>query len=220
MRCLLYLILSALVVLMFSCKREAKISVADRLNPEKMPTMTTKNVATFISDSGIVQYKIVSPIWFVYDRRDTSFWRFPEGLYLKKYDPSFRVISTVAADSAVYFKKEKIWRLDGNVELTKVPKDLFLTSQLFWDERRGQLYSDSFIHIETATHVLEGYGFVSNDRLTKYRIINPTGIFPAERGPGNPAQSPLGAETSVATDASQASVKSNSVSTSFVPKPE
>ena len=37
------------------------------------------------------------------------------------------------------------------------------------------------IHIETTTHVLEGHGFISNDKLTGYRIIRPTGIFPVDR---------------------------------------
>ena len=164
-----------------ACREEKKVDVASRLNPERMPTMSTENVSTLISDSGITQYKIVSPLWLVYDNADTPYWSFPKGLYLRKYDPLFRVIATVAADSARYFKNMRLWRLDGNVELTKAPKDLFLTQQLFWDERRQEIYSDSFIHIETTTHVLEGHGFISNDKLTGYRIIRPTGIFPVDR---------------------------------------
>lgn len=189
MRSLTALITGILMIaLLFpGCREEKKIDVASKLNAKAMPTMSTRNVATLISDSGITQYKIVSPLWLVYDNVDTPYWRFPEGLYLRKYDPMFRVIASVAADSAVYFRNQRVWRLDGHVELTKLPKDLFLTQQLFWDERREQLYSDSFIHIETATHVLEGHGFVSNQNLTQYRIIRPTGIFPvnsSELGPG------------------------------------
>lgn len=163
------------------CREEKKVDVAAKLNPKRMATMTTKNVSTLISDSGVIQYKIVSPLWTVYDEADTPYWNFPQGLYLQKYDPYFHVIATVAADSAKFFKNQKTWRLDGHVEMTKAPKDLFLTEQLFWDQRRGKLYSDSFIHIETTTHVLEGYGFESDDRLTSYRIIKPQGIFPVNR---------------------------------------
>lgn len=164
-----------------ACHNEKKVDVASRLNPATMATMTTKNVSTLISDSGVIQYKIVAPLWTVFDETDTPYWSFPKGLYLQKYDPYFHVIATVAADSARFFSQQKIWRLDGHVEMTKAPKDLFLTEQLFWDQRKGKLYSDSFIHIETATHVLEGTGFESDDRLTSYRIINPQGIFPVNR---------------------------------------
>lgn len=164
-----------------SCTEETKIDVSKEINPVKMPTMVTRNINTLISDSGITQYKIVAPVWYVYDEIDTPCWVFPEGLYLQKFDNSFKVIATVAADSARFLRLQKLWELFGNVEMTKAPKDLFLTPRVFWDQRRQRLYSDTFIHIENATHVLEGTGFESNERLTEYRILHPTGIFPVNR---------------------------------------
>lgn len=166
------------LILLSACREGKKVDVAAGLNPAKMPTMTTKNVATFISDSGVIQYKIVAPLWLVYDQRDTPYWSFPKGLYLQKFDRNYKQIAFIAADSARYFSDMRLWRLDGNVELHRQPKDLFLTQQLFWDERDHKIYSDSFIHIETPTQMLEGYGFVSNDRVTNYRILKPKGMFP------------------------------------------
>ncbi len=182
------------------CREEHKLDVASRINPRKMATMTTRNISTLISDSGIVQYKIVAPLWQVWEEADTPYWSFPDGIYLQKYDPYFQVIATVAADSAKFFKNLKLWRLDGRVELTQVPQGLFQTEQLFWDQRRGVLYSDSFIHIETQTHVLEGMGFESDEQLRSYRVIDPQGIFPLNsdkvvsggggEAPGSPQAAP------------------------------
>lgn len=170
-----------LLILSVACREEKKVDVAAGLNPAKMATMTTKNISTLISDSGVIQYKIVAPLWQVFDEVDTPYWFFPKGLFLQKYDPYFQVIATVAADSARYFKNQRLWRLEGHVEMTKMPKDLFLSERVFWDQRQGRIYSDAFIHIENATHVLEGTGFVSNENLTQYRILNPEGIFPVNR---------------------------------------
>lgn len=170
-----------LAVVAGSCTRETKIDTASKLNLQKMASMVTHNVNTLISDSGVTQYKIVAPVWYVYDEVDTPYWSFPEGLYLQKFDPKFNVIATVAADSAKFYKVQKLWRLDGNVEMTKAPSDLFLSPRVFWDQRHQRLYSDTFIHIENSTHVLEGTGFESNERLTEYRILHPTGIFPVDR---------------------------------------
>lgn len=164
-----------------SCTEESKIDISRHLNPAKMPSMVTHNVNTLISDSGVTQYKIVAPVWYVYDEVDTPYWSFPKGLYLQKFDPKFKVVATVAADSARFFRVQKLWRLDGNVEMTKAPRDLFLSPRIFWDQRKQRLYSDTFIHIENSTHVIEGTGFESNERLTKYRILKPTGIFPVNR---------------------------------------
>ena len=178
-RSLVYVFMMLLI--MAACREERKLDVAASLNPKKMATMTTKNISTLIPDSGVIQYKIVAPIWQVFEEADTPYWFFPEGLYLQKYDPYFHVVATVAADSARYYKDQRLWKLQGNVEMTKVPKDLFLSERLFWDERKHIIYSDTFMHIENATHVLEGTGFVSNEKLTQYRILNPEGIFPVNK---------------------------------------
>lgn len=164
-----------------ACKEEDKVTTASSIKPDRMPTMTTRNVSTLISDSGITQYKIVAPLWKVYEEVDTPHWVFPQGLYLQKYDPAFRVIASVAADSATYLSEARLWRLDGHVEIRKIPGDIFLSERFFWDTKRHIMYSDTFIHIETKTHVLEGTGFESNEHLTDYRIVKPQGIFPVDR---------------------------------------
>lgn len=176
------------VAFLSGCRKEKKLDVASSLRPDRMPTMLTTDVATLISDSGVTQYKIVTPVWYVYDNVDTPFWNFPKGLYLKKFDRKFNVVATIAADSARYFTNDKLWRLEGNVEMKKAPRDIFLSQRLFWDQRRGKIYSDTFIHIENATHTLEGTGFVSNDRLTVYRILAPTGIFPVDQSDLGPSK--------------------------------
>lgn len=187
---LITILVLLLTSLLPGCTEETKVDVASRLHPDSMATMTTRNISTLISDSGVIQYKIVAPIWKVYDKVDDPYWIFPEGLYLQKYDPYFHVVATVAADSARYYKNKKLWRLEGNVEMTKVPKDLFLSQRLYWNQKQGEIYSDTFIHIETETHVLEGIGFRSNETLTSYRILQPQGIFPVENPSGNAGASP------------------------------
>ena len=179
MRSLCLSILSGVVALMlFSCGEERKIDVLGNINLKAMPTMKTENVYTLISDSGITQYRIKSPLWIVYDEIDTPIWRFPKGLFLEKFDKKFNVISSVACDSATYFKREQLWRLDGNVEMHNDAKDLFLTQQLYWDQKMEAVYSDSSIVITRESSIIKGVGFRSNQSMTKYTILRPTGVFP------------------------------------------
>ena len=169
------------IVISGSCTEETKVDISHHLDPTNMPSMVSHNISTLISDSGITQYKIVSPVWYIYDEAETPYWFFPSGLYLEKYDAGFNVIATVAADSAYFYKNQRLWRLEGNVEMTKAPKDLFLSPRVFWDQRLQKLYSDTFIHIENETHVIEGTGFESDEQLRRYRILHPSGIFPIDR---------------------------------------
>ena len=46
---------------------------------------------------------------------------------------------------------------------------------------KREIYSDSFIHIETPDEVIEGYGFTSNEQMTRYKIRRTSGIFPIKR---------------------------------------
>lgn len=175
----------ALIILLlsffWSCKEDQKVDISHNLDSSDMPSMSTRNISTLISDSGITQYKIISPLWNIYDEVDTPYWSFPEGLYLQKYDHDYNVIATVAADSAKFYKNQRLWRLEGEVEMTKFPDELFLSPRVFWDQRKQQLYSDTFIHIENATHVIEGTGFESDESLNRYRILKPNGIFPIQK---------------------------------------
>ena len=161
-----------------SCKEDNPIATAD-VDASVTPTMVTRNVETLISDSGVVRYRIKTPVWYVYDETDEPCWKFPDGLQLDKFDNFFRREAEVRSDSATYFKDRQLWRLDGNVDISNVMNERFLTQQLYWDQRQHKLYSDSFIHIETTDKVLEGYGFDSNEQLTRYSIRRVAGIFPA-----------------------------------------
>ncbi len=190
-----------------SCKGDSPVGVGD-VEAETVPTMTTRDVETLISDSGVVRYRITTPVWYVYDEIDTPYWHFPQTLNLVKYNNLFQTEATVRADSAIYFKRSELWRLDGNVRISNTAGEKFLTEQLFWDQRQHKLYSDSFIHIERQDRVLEGYGFDSNDQLTRYTIRRVSGIFPAadfksrhtEEAPSDNTEDTYEAPTPATTD--------------------
>ncbi|MCF0218494.1 MAG: LPS export ABC transporter periplasmic protein LptC [Muribaculaceae bacterium] len=173
-------ILCCLVLALIGCREESRPGQTSNMDLEVTPTMITNNVETLISDSGVTRYKIVSPIWLMYEEATVPRWRFPKSLHLERYDDFMRIESTVDCDSATYFTKDQIWRLDGNVRIISTLGEKFLTNQLFWNQRQHKVYSDSFIHIEKPDRTLEGYGFTANERMTEYKIKRVSGIFPAE----------------------------------------
>ncbi len=140
--------------------------------------MLTHNVSSLISDSGYTRYHITAPVWLMFENARIPVWKFPEGLFLEKYDNNMVTDATVVCDSATYFSQSKLWRLDGNVRMRNTAGDKFLTQQMFWDQQREKIYSDSFIHIEKSNRIIEGYGFISNQQMTAYTVRQPSGIFP------------------------------------------
>ena len=129
----------------------------------EVPTLRTLDVMTLISDSGVTRYRINAPEWLMYENAQEPYWYFPRGLHVEKFDSVFATEALIQGDTAIYFKNKQLWRLDRNVRIENTKEEVFLTSQIFWDQRKREIYSDSFIHIETPDEVIEGYGFTSNE---------------------------------------------------------
>lgn len=173
-------LLLALILSLWSC-REERHSFVPNVEGEKIPTMTTYDVSTFISDSGYTRYHITTDLWQMFEDAAEPFWKFPTGLFLQQYDLLQKPSASVVCDSATYFSRKRLWQLDGHVVMVNTLRDSFITQQLFWDQTKQKIYSDSFIHIVRSDRIIEGYGFVSNQNMTAYTVNRPTGIIPVER---------------------------------------
>lgn len=147
-------------------------------NRDSVPVMVTRDVSTYISDSGVVRYKIIADEWRVYDRLDPSMWTFEEGVYLEKFNNDLSIEATIVADTAYYYDKKELWELRGNVHIENEQDEQFDTQLLFWNQKTKQVYSDLYIRIQQQKRIITGVGFTSNQEFTKYAIKKTQGIFP------------------------------------------
>ncbi len=166
------------VIAATACSEEKKEFVGNVNDRENTPTMMTRNVETFISDSGYTRYRIVADLWYIFEEAKEPRWTFPKGLSLQTFDNKFKEDGFFTCDSATYLSEKKRWRFDGNVKWRNTQGDRFMTEQLFWDQNNKTVYSDSFIHIQKSQRIIEGYGFRSNETMTDYIVKKPSGIFP------------------------------------------
>lgn len=169
------------LLLCASCEEERRYYVANVGDDDTVPTMRTVDVNTFISDSGYTKYNIKAPVWNMYDEAAEPFWKFPGGVELEQYSKLQKTEATLRCDSAIYKTQKRMWQLDGNIVMVNVNRDTFLTNQVFWDQARRKIYSDSFVHIVRSDRIIEGYGFESNEQMSAYEVKRPTGIFPVEK---------------------------------------
>ncbi|MBR5841965.1 MAG: LPS export ABC transporter periplasmic protein LptC [Bacteroidaceae bacterium] len=145
---------------------------------DSVPIMTTRDVSTYISDSGVVRYKIITDEWKVYDRLDPSKWSFEEGIYLEKFNNDLSIAAVIVADTAYYYDKQELWELRGNVHIENEQDEQFDTQLLFWNQQTKKVYSDLFIRIRQQKRIITGVGFTSNQEFTNYTIKQTQGIFP------------------------------------------
>lgn len=186
--------------LLSACTPEKQHYVPNSLGGDITPTMATADVTTLISDSGYTRYKVVTPLWLMFEDADEPFWRFPDGIELEQYDRDMNPESNVVCDSAIYFSRKRQWQLDGNVVMVNTERDSFLTQQLFWDQTKRKIYTDSFIHIVRTDRTIEGYGFESDQSMLWYTVLKPTAILPSNSLPGRKEAADSTAADSTAAD--------------------
>jgi len=184
-----FLALFVCICVCVGCGGRRNIGQAEAVEGEEIPSMVTHGVYMLISDSGIIRYRAVAPNWTRYgEEAKEAYQYFPEGVRFEQVekqsgDTLFLANQTIVSDTAYNWENKQLWRLIGNVEVTSIQGEYFKTQELFWDMRLHTVYSDSFIHIERAENIIEGYGFNSNDDFSKYEIRQTSGVFPAKEKP-------------------------------------
>lgn len=163
---------------LFSCGGEKKEMVDIDFDPETSYTLKETDVETYVSDSGRTRYKIITDTWLIFGKAKEPYWFFPDGVYLERFDTAFNTEASIKADTARYFERRKIWKLDGNVDISNFKGERFQTPQLFWDQNVEKIYSDSFIRVSKGDKINTGIGFSSNQDMSIYKIYNPGAVIP------------------------------------------
>lgn len=187
------------MLFLFASCRQSKQPMTDAItNRDSVPVMITHDVSTYISDSGVVRYKIIADEWKVFDRLDPSRWTFEQGVYLEKFNDDLSIEAVIVADTAYYYDKQELWELRGNVHIENEQDEQFDTQLLFWNQKTKQVYSDLYIRIRQQRRVITGIGFTSNQDFTNYTIKRTQGIFPVKEEQPTSADSTAIAEDTIA----------------------
>ncbi len=175
------LVIVLLLLLVVGCQRRDVRLQSDAITDRSaIPVLDADDVTTLISDSGITRYRITTSKWQMYDKADSPYWEFPKGIYLEKFNEDLVPDATVRSDYAFYNEPAQLWTLRGNVLAVNLEGEKFETPLLYWSQKDESIYSDSSIVITKAKSVIQGVGFRSNQEMTEYTILRPTGMFPIE----------------------------------------
>ena len=164
---------------MLSCgQRNTGITSID-VNVEALPLVHGEDIVGLVSDSGVVIARITTKVQDTYSNDTASYWFFPQGIFVEKFDSLFQVNARVWADTAYYFDRIALWQLIGNVKLENTVGTICETSELFWNSREPPasmqaIYSEKFVKITEPTKVHTTIGFKANQSVTKYTLYKNT----------------------------------------------
>ncbi len=170
----------ALSFLCLSCRKNTRQLGEAVTSRDSMSVMTTLGVDMLISEEGMIRYKVEAEEWKIFDKMDPPFYAMEKGVKLELLDSLKQVESMIQADTAYNFYNKDLWELRHNVHAENIKNEKFDTHLLFWDNRRGVIYSDSLIRIEQENQVIIGHGFEFNSNMTDYTIRKTEGVFPIQ----------------------------------------
>lgn len=142
------------------------------------PTMETTNVLTFVSDSAKLQVKLTAPLQQQFESGDVVY---PKGVKLLFYSKDGQtVVNTISGDYGKQEKNKGVYSLRGHVRVKNEPKQQTLqTEELFFDQQKSLIYTqpEMFVHVETPTEKVDGYGLEADQNFTRYKLKRVTGTF-------------------------------------------
>ncbi len=170
------MILTILLVLFGSCENDIeRINlVADET---VIPNLKGTHIEVIYSDSAKVKVHMIAPAYQQFTNVERPYMEFPEGLEVYFYDDSMKIESEIRADYTIYYSNEGLWHATGNVVAHRLDNgDALNTEELFWDEGKELIYSDSYTRIQNEDGTFYGKrGFVSHQNLSNWQLKGTSG---------------------------------------------
>ena len=165
---------------LISCENDIK-KVNMLTSRAKSPSESATNIEILYSDSAKVKTKISAPVMNKYYDIDTPYLEMPNGVKVVFFNDSLIENSRLTANYAIRYDKKNIMEARYNVIVVNEKGEQLNTERLIWDEDSALIKTSEFVKITTKDEIIMGTGLVSNQRFTKYHILNPSGTFPLNK---------------------------------------
>ncbi|MGC9342739.1 MAG: LPS export ABC transporter periplasmic protein LptC [Bacteroidales bacterium] len=178
------LVFPGVFFLLIACENDIE-KIKSLTDPTDLPDVSAKKVEIVYTDSSRLQMILEAPSIRRFSNVERPYMEFPEGIYVRFYDDSLKVESEIMANYAIYFNEERLWEARGDVVANNIEKGEKLnTEELFWDENKEVIFSNSFSRIETEDGTFYGQeGFESNQRFSKWRLKGSRGTVNVKEEP-------------------------------------
>lgn len=160
-------------MLLFSCAPNKKEEVEKYIVDENQASLTAETFTMLYSDSALVRFRLTAPQVLNF----AEYLEFPQGVHVEKIDEDQTISSQLSADYARHIEKESLWIAKNNVVAVNAEGDSLKTEELYWDEKKGRIYSEKQVQIVRADQIINGIGFESDQTMENWEILKPTGVI-------------------------------------------
>jgi len=139
------------------------------------PIVEGTNLIIYRSDSAVVTLKMETPRYYSYGNGDEEY---PDGFFLEFYDKEGNPTSFLRADYCFYTKKEDLYKATGNVVVQDAEtNDRLDTEELFWNQKKEEVFTEKFVRIEKDGELHVGDGLEAKQDFSYWKILNSKGTI-------------------------------------------
>lgn len=168
-------VIALAVTLFFSCKNNfqevQKIGVSANEPRAVFEVINGKR-----TDSGRVVANLISKKMLDYGNRKFAYSEFPEGVILHIYSEN-NSKTTIISDYAILYSETDVIDLQGNVVIATSEKDSLFAEQLYFDQNKEWLFTNSDVTYKSKDYITHGKGFDSNRDFSKAEVLEIKGTF-------------------------------------------
>ena len=164
------ILLVILVTMLFSCTNDMEV-VNKYIDIEIEPDLVGDNVEVLYSDSARLQVKMTTPLLKRYESAKEARDEFPEGLHVWLYEKTGELKAEITANWAKQDIATGLWEARSNVVVTSADGRILETEQLFWDTKKGIVYSEKYTKITSKDGTVgTGYTFTAKQDFSDWEL--------------------------------------------------
>lgn len=168
-------VIALVMTLFFSCTNNfqevKKIGIS-----ENEPQGVGVNINAKRTDSGRVVANLISPKLFDFENRKFPYSEFPEGVTLHIFD-ELNKQTKIVADYAIIYSETDVIDMQGNVVVSTHEGDSLFADQLYFNQKKEWLFTNSPVSYKSQDYHTKGKGFDSDRDFKKAEVLEISGLF-------------------------------------------
>ena len=161
---------------LFSCANDMQV-IEKFIDEETEPDVVIAQVELLYSDSARLKTKLVTPLVKQFSTAKERRNEFPEGVHVWLYNNAGELEAEITANRARHDIETDIIEANSNVVVTKTDGQKLETEQLFFDQKKGEVYSYKYTKMtKDGSYEGSGESFWAKQDFSVYKFSNKSGV--------------------------------------------
>jgi LPS export ABC transporter protein LptC len=171
------LLLAISVVSLLTSSCEKKLNNIPKSEIINLPSLATYDLETILTDSGLVQLIMTTPVVEQYENIEKPYSEFRQGIKVYFFDGTNDTMAMVTSRYAKYVTADKLWELKDSVIVLDDKNVKLETELLYWSQEKDLIYTDRFVKLTDEDKIMTGLGFEADSHLKTKVIKKPWAII-------------------------------------------